>query len=48
MARAGLLIDLVEAERRGNKQRFRNLVEAIIAEERAKHTTWSLTDSPSS
>ncbi len=36
MARADLLIDLVEAERRGNKQRFRTLVEAIIAEERAK------------
>ena len=36
MTRADLLIDLVEAERRGNRQRFRALVEAIIAEERAK------------
>ena len=36
MARADLLIDLVEAERRGDKQRFQNLVEAIIAEERSK------------
>lgn len=36
MARSDLLIDLVEAERRGDKQRFRTLVEAIIAEERAK------------
>src|SRR5687767_9012918 len=36
MARSDLLIDLVEAERRGDKQRFRVLVEAIIAEERAK------------
>ncbi|MDE0654671.1 MAG: ATP-binding protein [bacterium] len=35
MARADLLIDLVEAERRGDKQRFRTLVEAIIAEERS-------------
>ena len=35
MARSDLLIDLVEAERRGDKQRFRALVEAIIAEERA-------------
>lgn len=35
MARSDLLIDLVEAERRGDKQRFRSLVEAIIAEERA-------------
>ena len=35
MARADLLIDLVEAERRGDKQRFRMLVEAIIAEERS-------------
>lgn len=36
MARSDLLIDLVEAEKRGDKQRFRVLVEAIIAEERAK------------
>lgn len=35
MARSDLLIDLVDAERRGDKQRFRALVEAIIAEERA-------------
>lgn len=35
MARSDLLIDLVDAERRGDKQRFRSLVEAIIAEERA-------------
>jgi predicted AAA+ superfamily ATPase len=35
VARSDLLIDLVEAERRGDKQRFRALVEAIIAEERA-------------
>lgn len=36
MARSDLLIDLVEAERRGDKERFKLLVEAIIAEERAK------------
>lgn len=35
MARSDLLIDLVDAERRGDKQRFRALVEAVIAEERA-------------
>lgn len=35
MARSDLLIDLVDAERRGDKPRFRALVEAIIAEERA-------------
>jgi hypothetical protein len=35
MARSDLLIDLVEAERSGDKARFRALVEAIIAEERA-------------
>jgi SpoVK/Ycf46/Vps4 family AAA+-type ATPase len=35
VARSDLLIDLVEAERKGDKQRFRALVEAIIAEERA-------------
>jgi len=36
VARSDLLIDLVEAERRGDKERFRALVEAIIAEERSK------------
>ena len=36
MARSDLLVNLVEAERNGDKQRFRVLVEAIIAEERAK------------
>jgi SpoVK/Ycf46/Vps4 family AAA+-type ATPase len=35
MARADLLLDLVEAERRGDRDRFRILVEAMIAEERA-------------
>jgi SpoVK/Ycf46/Vps4 family AAA+-type ATPase len=35
MARSDLLLDLVEAERRGDRDRFRNLVEALIAEERA-------------
>lgn len=35
MARSDLLIDLVEAEREGDRGRFRALVEAIIAEERA-------------
>lgn len=35
MARADLLLDLVEAERRGDRDRFRILVEAVIAEERA-------------
>ncbi len=35
MARSDLLIDLVEAERLGDKTRFRALVEAVIAEERA-------------
>lgn len=35
MARSDLLIDLVQAETRGDKARFRVLVEAIIAEERA-------------
>ena len=35
MARSDLLLDLVEAERRGDKDRFRALVESIIAEERA-------------
>ena len=36
MARSDLLIDLVDAERSGDKVRFRALVEAAIAEERAK------------
>lgn len=35
MARADLLLDLVEAERRGDRDHFRVLVEAVIAEERA-------------
>lgn len=35
MARSDLLLDLVEAERRGDRGRFRVLVEALIAEERA-------------
>ncbi|MEU4014827.1 ATP-binding protein [Microbacterium sp. NPDC028030] len=35
MARADLLLDLVAAERSGDKDRFRTLVEAVIAEERA-------------
>lgn len=35
MARSDLLIDLVEAERRGDRAKFRVLVEAVIAEERA-------------
>ena len=35
MARSDLLLDLVEAERRGDRDRFRVLVEALIAEERA-------------
>ncbi|GEM32085.1 ATPase [Nocardia neocaledoniensis NBRC 108232] len=35
MARSDLLLDLVEAERRGDRDRFRLLVEALIAEERA-------------
>jgi len=34
MARSDLVIDLVEAQRRGDVARFRTLVEAIIAEER--------------
>ena len=33
MARSDLLLDLVEAERRGDRERFRILVEAVIAEE---------------
>lgn len=35
MARADLLLDLVDAERRGDRDRFRVLVEAVISEERA-------------
>lgn len=35
MARSDLVIDLVEAQRRGDSARFRVLVEAIIAEERS-------------
>lgn len=34
MARADLLLDLVAAERRGDKDRFQVLVEAVISEER--------------
>ena len=36
MARSDLLIDLVEAERSGDRSRFAARVEAVIAEERAK------------
>jgi SpoVK/Ycf46/Vps4 family AAA+-type ATPase len=36
MARSDLLLDLVEAERRGDRDRFRILVESVIAEEREK------------
>jgi SpoVK/Ycf46/Vps4 family AAA+-type ATPase len=36
VARSDLLLDLVEAERRGDRDRFRVLVESVIAEERAK------------
>lgn len=35
MARSDLVIDLVDAQRRGDTTRFRSLVEAIIAEERS-------------
>lgn len=35
VARANLLLDLVEAERRGDRDRFKVLVESVIAEERA-------------
>lgn len=35
MARADLLLDLVQAERHGDRDRFKALVEAVIAEERA-------------
>lgn len=34
--RSDLLVDLVDAERKQDRQRFRALVEAVIAEERAK------------
>lgn len=36
MARSDLLVDLVEAGQMGDQARFRTLVEAVIAEERAK------------
>lgn len=36
MARADLIVDLVDAQQRGDDARFRVLVEAIIAEERGK------------
>jgi predicted AAA+ superfamily ATPase len=36
VARSDLLVDLVEAERKGDRERFRRLVEAVIAEERSK------------
>jgi SpoVK/Ycf46/Vps4 family AAA+-type ATPase len=36
VARSDLIIDLVEAQRRGDSVRFRTLVEAIIAEERSQ------------
>lgn len=35
MARADLVLDLVDAERRGDRERFKALVETLIAEERA-------------
>lgn len=35
MARADLLLDLVEAERKGDRDRFKIIVESVIAEERA-------------
>lgn len=35
MARSDLVVDLVDAQRRGDSARFRTLVEAIIAEERS-------------
>jgi hypothetical protein len=35
MARSDLVVDLVDAQRRGDSVRFRTLVEAIIAEERS-------------
>jgi len=39
MARADLLVDLVRSGMGGDKVRFRKVVEAIIAEERAKKHT---------
>ena len=36
MARADLLLDLVTAEKQGDRERFKVLVESVIAEERAK------------
>lgn len=36
MPRSDLLIDMVEAGQRGDRQRFRAVVDAVIAEERAK------------
>jgi SpoVK/Ycf46/Vps4 family AAA+-type ATPase len=36
VARSDLLVDLVEAEHKGDRERFRRLVEALIAEERSK------------
>lgn len=36
MPRADLIVDLVDAQRRGDDARFRTLVEAVIAEERGK------------
>ena len=35
MARADLVLDLVEAERHGDRERFKTIVESLIAEERA-------------
>src|SRR5215207_9144213 len=37
MARSDLLVALVQAGARGDRQRFRKTVEALIAEERGKH-----------
>ncbi len=37
MARSDLLLNLVEAERSGDRQRFLMVVESVIAEERKKH-----------
>ncbi|MDE0196176.1 MAG: AAA family ATPase, partial [bacterium] len=36
MARSDLLLNLVEAERSGDRQRFLMVVESVIAEERRK------------
>jgi len=35
MARSDLIVDMVEAQRRGDGPRFRLVVEALIAEERS-------------